>query len=456
MKEYAAGIKLSELKLVETPGSAASPRPADGAGGSSGEQQNAPVGGTRDHGATNAAGTFAPSSGSVAGDGAVSVAPAASADGALTMAPPDAAKPSAAADKFLTAATKEFEAGIVDQPLWRRAVEQSGTDRTLATRRYLAARATALRVTKREKRQERSARRVRAINELAQPEDEGAGIAGEGQPKPEPYRQHGPRPRRRQVVWIGGALASLFVIALVVAVRSESGSAQQRAAVKTPAASAAAAKRTNAVAAAASAAQPGGASAQPDNFVDRIPTLKSAGNWNMVVLYAMEWIRKEPENAAPWRELAIGYTKLRQYREALDAATRVVQLAPDDASAWQSLGQLNVIAQRPVDALAAFEEAIARNDRDAPSMVQMGLLNTQLGRFAEARLAFARALALDGQDLDALCGSAALARKEGRTKDAEALTQQVSALDRRCRDPNQGESVRVAVGTASSRPSAAH
>lgn len=452
MKEYAAGIKVTELRLVEAPGAARSGRPADGTGEGSGEHHIATGDGVRASGATNAAGTFAPSSGSTTGDGAVSRPIL---EVAAAPAPPDTAKVPPVPDKFLTAATKEFEAGIVDQPLWRRAVEQSGADRTLAMQRYLLARATALRVTKREKREQRSARRVRAMNELAQPGEERAGVAAETQSKPESKVRHGRRPSRAQVLWIGGALALLFVIALVVTVRSESGSAeQQRAAAKAPAAASAnAAKRTTAEAAAASAGQ--GASVPTDNFVERIPALKSAGNWNMVVLYAVEWIRKEPENPVPWRELAIGYGKLRQYREALDAATRVVQLAPDDASAWQSLGQLNVLGQRPVDALAAFEEAIARNDRDASSMVQTGLLNTQLGRFAEARLAFARALAIDGHDLDALCGAAALARKEGRAKDAEALTQQVSALDQRCRDPNQGESVRVAVGGAVSRPSTA-
>jgi Flp pilus assembly protein TadD len=434
MKEYAAGIKVTELRLVDAPGSARSARPAVGPGEPSGEHHNPTGGGLRESGATNAAGTFAPSSGSVTGDGTVSRPIP---DGAPAAAP----KTSRAADKFLTAATKEFEAGIVDQPLWKRAVEQSGADRTLATHRYLLARATALRVTKREKREERSARRTRALNELAHPASEQPGAEGEARPKPDAPPRRGRLPRRGQVLWIGGALASLFAIALLGTLRSEGGSAQQRAAAKTPAA-----KRSNAQAAAASDGQRSSADVAAENLVERIPALKSAGNWNMVVLYSVEWIRKEPENPAAWRELATGYSKLRQYREALDAATRVVQLAPDDASAWQSLGQLNVLVQKPVDALAAFEQAIARNERDASSIVQMGLLNTQLGRFTDARLAFARALELDGHDVDALCGAAALAQKEGRAKDAEALTRQVSALDRRCRDPNQGESVRVAVG----------
>jgi len=447
MKEYAAGVKLSELRLVEAPGSARSARPVDGAGEQSGEHQNPTVGGTGDPGDTNAEGTFAPSSGSAASDATASPEAALTFDQAPATAQQDAAKASSPPpDKFLTAATKEFEAGMVDQPLWKRAIDQSGGDRTLATQRYLRARATALRVSKRDKRQERSARRARAIDELARPGDDGA--AGATRARPDARVRSSRRPRGRQVVWIGGALASLFALALLVTVRSESGSAQQRASSKPPAATATTTAPKRSTAASASAGEQASAAGLTDNFAARIPALKSAGNWNMVVLYAVEWTRKEPENPLAWKELATGYTKLRQYREALDAATRVVQLAPGDASGWQSLGQLNVIVQRPVDALAAFEQAIARNDRDASSIVQMGLLNTQLGRFADARVAFDRALALDGNDVDALCGAAALAQKDGRAQDAEALTRQVAALDGRCRDASRSESVRVAVGAA--------
>ncbi|HZI84622.1 MAG TPA: tetratricopeptide repeat protein [Casimicrobiaceae bacterium] len=366
------------------------------------------------------------------------------------------------ADKFLTAATKEFEAGLIDQPLWKRAMDQCGGDRTAAGQAYLRARATALRVTKRDKRQERSARRARAMNELVTPADpRSASPVSESASKPAgALRSRGLRPKRGQVMWVGGALASLFVAALFVTLRSETGAAQQ----KDPAKPASAASGPTRIASAGSIAPrnakaDGAADAKAnaqahealsgEDFAAKLQGLKSAGNWNMVVLYAVEWIRKQPENPEAWKELSSGYARLRQYREALDAATRVVQLSPDDATAWQTLGQLNVVLQQPVDALAAFEQALARNERDAPSMVQTGIINTQLGRFADAKLAFAKALALNSQDVEALCGAASLAQREGRPKDAEALTRQVATLDNRCRDASPGESVRVAAGAKS-------
>jgi tetratricopeptide (TPR) repeat protein len=442
MKEYAAGIQSTDLRLLDVPAPARRDAPADDA-------DVLPLS------SRNADGTLAPPSGNAGRDTpAASGAATAQGDGTPPDGRPEAsvaaagpASESATADKFLTAATKEFEAGIIDQPLWRRAAAQSGDDRTLTAQNYLRARAIALRVAKREKREERSARRARAMTELAQPEGaRGGAVHGEQSPQAFGVARPATRPKRRQALWIGGALASLFVAALLATVRFENGSAPQRSAAKA-ASAASAAKRAGAAATQTDGVS--GSALSGDNFVAKIPGLKSAGNWNMVVLYAVEWTRKQPDNPAAWKELATGYAKLRQYREALEAATRVVQITPDDAEAWRSVGQLNVILQQPADALAAFEQAIARNERDASSIVQTGLLNTQLGRLADAQAAFDRALALDGHDVDALCGAAALARKDGRTKDAEALARQVAALDGRCRDPAPGESVRVAAGATS-------
>jgi tetratricopeptide (TPR) repeat protein len=265
-------------------------------------------------------------------------------------------------------------------------------------------------------------------------------------------RSRGFRAKGRQVVWIGGALASLFAVALFVAVRSESGAAPSHSEAKPASTSSRAPASSGGSAKTPSGGTPAREEITHEDFAAKIETLKAAGNWNVVALYAGEWIRKEPENPVAWQELSNGYVRLGQYRDAREAATRVVQLVPGDATAWQALGQIHVALQQPVDALAAFQEAVARNDRDAASIVQLGVVNTQLGRFADARLAFDRAFALNPQDVDALCGAASLAQKEGRSKDAEAMTRQVASLDSRCRDANPGRTVRVAVGAGSGSP----
>src|SRR5262249_9656782 len=150
MKEYAAGIQSDDLRLVdEAPSSRSAATPADRVEAAP-AGKNAVLPGKE---SPRAAGTFAPSSGSTQGrEAAVAEKPEADAHPESS----DADSPetgSASEDKFLLAATKEYNAGIVDQPLWKRAVAQSAGDRTLATHTYLRARATALRVQKREKRQ---------------------------------------------------------------------------------------------------------------------------------------------------------------------------------------------------------------------------------------------------------------------------------------------------------------
>jgi tetratricopeptide (TPR) repeat protein len=174
--------------------------------------------------------------------------------------------------------------------------------------------------------------------------------------------------------------------------------------------------------------------------------LKQEGNWNLVVLYAVEWTRKQPGNADAWKELSQGYIKLRQYGEAQDAATRAVQLAPDDFLQWQNLGHINLAIPAPVEALKAFHQAAVLNDHDVVSLVQAGLLNAQLGRLPEAGTAFAKALTVIPQDVQALCGATWVAQREGRVKDAQAMMQQVTSLGEHCGDPGGGASVRVATG----------
>jgi tetratricopeptide (TPR) repeat protein len=130
----------------------------------------------------------------------------------------------------------------------------------------------------------------------------------------------------------------------------------------------------------------------------RVAELAKAGNWNVLVLYAVEWTRKEPSNAAAWNALSNGYRNLRQHAEALDAATKAVALAPADAAYQRTLGRANLA----------------------------------LDRFPEAATAFDRALAVTADDAEALCGAAEVAQKEGRSRDADAFLRRASAANGQC------------------------
>ena len=171
-----------------------------------------------------------------------------------------------------------------------------------------------------------------------------------------------------------------------------------------------------------------------EDFAKKVAELKAAGNWNVLVLYGVEWTRKLPDSADAWNELGMGYAKLRQFGEAQEATAKAAQLAPNNFEIWQRLGEIDMAMQQPVAALAAYEKAAALNGRDVTSLVQIGSLNVQLGHLPEAKVAFARALDVSPTDVDALCGAASIAQKEGRTQDADVIARQLKAADQSCRE----------------------
>ena len=166
----------------------------------------------------------------------------------------------------------------------------------------------------------------------------------------------------------------------------------------------------------------------------KIEELRLAGNWHVLVLYAGEWTRRDPRNAAAWNELSLGYERLRQFDDAYNAATKAVALAPEVALYWRNLGQLDVELNLPEEALRAFEGATALDDRDLHSLVQAGLLYWRLARAPEAKVALDKALALSAEDPDALCLKALIANRPVASKAPVAVAKQSGPHEMTCRD----------------------
>jgi Flp pilus assembly protein TadD len=412
MKEYAQGIRSSELSLVDAPTTSDAPEVTDA---------TPPI---------------------VIDYGHISPAPR--------------------VDPFLAKAVTEHGAGYVDAALWARAVAQAGGDEALTLRTYLNSRATALHV---EKRQERATRRALVVETLSHAPERGFGPESSEAPKSRDEttskesgrrtRRSGAKRNRWYVIVATATIAGVAIVSGSIGLWSASSPAQQRDIAK-PALPAGDSARSTPSGKTASVAASTGAPAREDisgeDLVARVQALEKTGNWNLLVIYAAEWTRKEPGNPAAWKQLSQGYLKLRQFREALDTATKAVQLAPDDSTMWQNLGQVNAALQRLPEALLAFQRATALNDQDVVSLVQEGTLNTQLGRLPDARIAFAKALAVSPEDVQALCGAASIAQKEGRAKDADAMT----SLAGGCADSKANESVQVATrAPAQKKPASA-
>jgi Flp pilus assembly protein TadD len=333
----------------------------------------------------------------------------------------------AATDTFLADALREFQAGHIDQPLWAHALSRVGGDEKLAMPAYLRARATALRVAKRGERSGKPSHRPRTRDGEAKPATTTRGVLAPT--------------NRKYLIWVAGALTGIVLVAVLVAMRAGNGATQQPAVAAPPPRSAPNSTGTGPAHDAAAAPTPKLA----EDFVGRMQALKDAGNWNVLVLYAVEWTRKQPENPVAWRELSSGYLKLRQFDDALSAANKAIELAPVDAAMWRNLAQVDMALNDSPAAIAAFERASTLNDQDVVSLVQLGTLNLSLGRVQPAKIAFASALAAQPSDADALCGSASVARLEGRAKDAEAIALQVKDSGGGCRDPKIADSTAVVV-----------
>ena len=340
---------------------------------------------------------------------------------------------------MLEEATREFEAGHLEQPLWVRAVAQNGGDAAAAKPAYLRARAASLRVAKRTQRADRVGRSVRAQHSKG----------------PDPKRTGAARllADRKRVILVAGVIGLLVVVTGVVSMRWESAPAQAPITVTRNAPAgrpAPPAPADGAKSAAKVAGGPERAEMSSDDFAGKVREFKEAGNFHVLVLYAVEWTRKQPGNPEAWKELGAGYAALRQFDDALDAVTKAVRLAPDDAQSWQTLGQVNLALAQPAKALVAFERAADLNTRDVTSLIQAGTLNAELGHLSQAKDAFDKALAVSPGDVEALCGAASVAQKDGRQKDAEAFTRQVKAIERTCREPT-ADSVSVAAAPAAKK-----
>ena len=296
----------------------------------------------------------------------------------------------APAKDFLSRAAKEYQEGRIDEDLWDRTAAQFDGNEPLMLAAYLRLRARALRRAARDER------------------DQPPGTE-------DPARDANGAARSVigvRLMVVVAALALAGSIGLVWYFASPRTVESPPPPVRNPAAS------PKMLAAAQAAAKPANEAPSPGKALEaKVQELEKAGNWNVMVIYAGEWTRKEPGNADAWTQLSTGYGKLRQLGDALDAATKAVQLAPEDSRHWRNLGRVYLA----------------------------------LERFAEARSAFDKVLAASAEDADALCGTALVAAGEGRMKDAEAVAARLKAAGGNCDLTGDTVSVAIAPGGSGRR-----
>jgi tetratricopeptide (TPR) repeat protein len=381
---------------------------------------------------------------------------------------PEESGRSKVSDKLIAEATKEFDEGMVNQPLWMRMLVKHGGDKAAAKTAYLRARAAELRVAHREGAPDGS---IRLAREFLNSESARVGSVSVAPATLKQAKQSHARETKRSPIkdilapivaknrWslagVVAILALIIIVAVWLLVRRDAGSVSPNVArSEAPTAARAAPAQAN-PAQAAGKASPSAGDPEVRSPESRLQELADAGNWNVFVLYAVDWTRKAPGNANAWTQLSIGYGKLRQFKDAVDAASKAAQLTPGNAAAWRSLAQANLAANDAAAALVAFEQAAALDATDISSLVQAGMLNAKLDRLPQAQIAFDKALAASPDNVEALCGATAVLQKQGRPKDAETFAKRLASLDAKCRDAGDPASVTVRLPASRSAQPAA-
>jgi tetratricopeptide (TPR) repeat protein len=355
---------------------------------------------------------------------------------------PEIAPDGANVDRTLEAATTEYEGGYVDLPLWDRALAQAKGDRESAIPIYLRARATALQVLSRNLRSSGPAIRAAAERKAKQV------AAQDARDKVVPAKRRlGGRFSARQMAIFGAGGAGVVGCAALLYVFVAGEPSQNSAVASTATNAVRSVPSANAKKAVTVPTSPKDSETPPaprEDLKAKVEELRGTGNFPLLVLFAVEWTRREPKNSDAWSQLSMGYEALRQYDDALDAATKAVELAPGNSLYWRNLGQMDLNANRPEEALRAFEEAAALNDGDIQSLVRAGILNVQLGRLPDASRSLDKALATSPGDSEALCLKAMIAHKLAAPKDTGPGAQKTGPRDGMCHDPNERPEMAVA------------
>ncbi|MBM4299996.1 MAG: serine protease [Deltaproteobacteria bacterium] len=138
-----------------------------------------------------------------------------------------------------------------------------------------------------------------------------------------------------------------------------------------------------------------------EGWEDRGRALEKAQDWPGMLAHFRRWTKAEPGNELAWFSLALAYSEMGRYREAIEAYREALRLKPDFADAWNNLGVSYEKMGRYREAFEAFREALRLKPDYASAWNNLGNAYGNLGRHREAFEAFREALRLKPDDASA-------------------------------------------------------
>lgn len=149
-----------------------------------------------------------------------------------------------------------------------------------------------------------------------------------------------------------------------------------------------------------------GGSLSADDYFKRGSNLYYKGDYRSALEAFEKAIELKPDYAETWFNKGVILHKLGRHEEELRAYERAIELKPDDAGAWNNKGVALGKLGRHGESLRAFERVVEIKPDDADSWSNKGNVLGRLGRYDEALEACSKAIEIKPDYAAAWCNRA--------------------------------------------------
>jgi tetratricopeptide (TPR) repeat protein len=132
-----------------------------------------------------------------------------------------------------------------------------------------------------------------------------------------------------------------------------------------------------------------------DYYVELANAWRDSGQAEQSVPLYEEALRRQPQDLAALRNLAVCLLSLRQPARASDVLKRAVAAAPEDAATWQVLGTALVETSQTADAISAFQKALDLDPELPEAHNSLGAIWLQNRNWERAETALREAIRLE-------------------------------------------------------------
>lgn len=97
-------------------------------------------------------------------------------------------------------------------------------------------------------------------------------------------------------------------------------------------------------------------------------------NWPQHISHLKESIKKDPNNADMWAQLANAYYEIQDYQQSIETYLQLITLADDKSSVYQDLGVVYRKNGQFEKSIEAFEKAIAQEPENLHALFNIGIV----------------------------------------------------------------------------------